>query len=208
MLSRAFSGRLHSSIKCFFTMESTSYKSRFLAQINNSFGSGGMSLAFNEAQFSMFIQFLKQESANGLNIRRAVTQIGEQPDKELWVLGDGIQVNSLGMLVPEEHQVLIWLEWSIAQGLGSITLKEVLPTIVFPLSTTALCRVMELLQHIMKHNFIPAILIIASGVMALHYSTIIQSSGCPIPVANGPSQTGKSTAMTVALSIMGKLVQS
>ena len=189
-------------------MESTSYKSRFLAQINNSFGSGGMSLAFNEAQFSMFIQFLKQESANGLNIRRAVTQIGEQPDKELWVLGDGIQVNSLGMLVPEEHQVLIWLEWSIAQGLGSITLKEVLPTIVFPLSTTALCRVMELLQHIMKHNFIPAILIIASGVMALHYSTIIQSSGCPIPVANGPSQTGKSTAMTVALSIMGKLVQS
>ena len=42
--------------QCFFTMESTAYKSRFLVQINNSFGRGGMSLAQNEAQFSMFIQ--------------------------------------------------------------------------------------------------------------------------------------------------------
>lgn len=37
--------------KCFVTMESTSFKSRFMTQINNSFGSGDMS-CLNEAQFS------------------------------------------------------------------------------------------------------------------------------------------------------------
>ena len=121
--------------KCYFTMESTSYKSKFLAQINNSFGSGGMSLAFNEAQFALFIQFLKQESADSLTIRRAVTRIGQQHGIELWVLGDGVQIDSLGMLVPEEEQGYIWLEWSIIQGLSHVSMKEVLPKIRLPLST-------------------------------------------------------------------------
>ena len=61
-------------------------------------------------------------------------------------------------------------------------------------------KVVELLRAIMKHNFLPAILIVAGGVM---YSTIIQSSGCPIIIANGPSQTKKSTSMNVVLPIMG-----
>ena len=47
---------------CFFTMESTSFKSKFIAQLNNSFGSGGMSLAFNDNQFSLFLQFLKKKA--------------------------------------------------------------------------------------------------------------------------------------------------
>ena len=44
---------------CFFTSESAGCKSRFMTQLNNSFGSGGMTLAFNEAQFAAFVQFIK-----------------------------------------------------------------------------------------------------------------------------------------------------
>ena len=193
--------------KCFFTMESTSHKSKFLAQINNSFGSGGMSLALNEAQFAMFIQFLKQESADSLTIRKAVTRIGQQHGTELWVLGEGVHIDAQGTLVPTEEQVYMWLNWSVEQGLSNVSMKEVIPTIILPLSTTILHRAVELLHAIMKHNFIPAILMVAGGVMALHYSTIIQSNGCPTIIANGPSQTGKSTAMNVALSVMGTLLQ-
>lgn len=61
---------------------------------------------------------------------------------------------------------------------------------------------MGLLHQIMKHNFIPSLLILASGVMALHYSTIIQLFECPTTIAH----TGKSTTMNVVLSIMGMLL--
>ena len=48
-----------------FTVESTTFKSHFMSQINNSFGSGDMSLALNEAQFAQFIQFLKDRAIMG-----------------------------------------------------------------------------------------------------------------------------------------------
>ena len=184
-------------------MESTLHKSKFMTQVNNSFGSGGMSLALNEAQFAIFIQYLKQESRDSLTIRKAVTRIGQQPEKELWVLDENVQIDSQGVLVPQSEQVYTWLGWSVQQGLGNVSLKEVLPTILTPLGTTILARVIELLRTVLKHNFILGILMVAGGVMALHYSTIIQCSGCPTVIANGVSQTGKSTALAVALSIMG-----
>ena len=46
---------------CFFTVESASFKSKFMTQINASFGSGGMTLALNESQFALFFQFLKED---------------------------------------------------------------------------------------------------------------------------------------------------
>lgn len=70
-----------------------------------------MSLALNEAQFAIFIQFLKQESTDSLTIRKAVTRIGQQQNTELWVLGDGVHINAEGALVPKE--VYIWLDWSV-----------------------------------------------------------------------------------------------
>ena len=189
-------------------MESTSYKSKFLAQINKSFGSGGMSLALNEVQFSMFIQFLKQDSAQCLTISKAVTRIGQQDDTELWVLGECVQVDAHGQLISQEDLVYTWLDWSVQQGLGNVSLKEVLPTICLPLNTTILHRAVKLLQAIMKHNFIASTLMVAGAVMTLHYSSLVQhSTGCPTIVAVGPSQSGKSTALRVALSIVGMLTQ-
>ncbi len=43
-----------------FTVESTSFKSRFMAQINNSFGGGRMSLALNNMQFCLLNPALKK----------------------------------------------------------------------------------------------------------------------------------------------------
>lgn len=161
-----------------------------------------MSLAFNEA---MFIQFLKQESAKALNIRKAVSRIGKQPHEDIYVFGEGIHIDSEGVLIPQDAQEYIWLDWSVQQHLGTVTMKEVLPRVTVPLNTYSLHRAVQLLRAIMKHNFIPSLLVVAGGVLALHYSTIIESSGCPVIVANGPAQTGKTTAIKVALSLMGML---
>ena len=53
----------------------------------------------------------------------------------------------------------------------------------------------------MQHNFFPAMVMSAGAVLALHYPTV---AACPVVVAEGPSQTGKSTSILVTLSIFGK----
>ena len=84
-----------------------------------------------------------------------------------------------------------------------MTLEEVLPTISRPLGTVVLREVFDNLKTVMCHNFNPAMLVVAGAVMSLHYNTILQLGGCPIMVAQGESQTGKTTAVRVGLAIMG-----
>ena len=48
-----------------------------MSQLNGSFGSGGMTLSFNDTQFSAFIQQLKNEgNSRGLPIKSAACNIG------------------------------------------------------------------------------------------------------------------------------------
>ena len=64
-----------------------------MAQLNSSFSSGGMSLSFNDVQFSSFLQYLKDEgNSRGLPIKKAATNIGLQADGDIWVFGKDIQV--------------------------------------------------------------------------------------------------------------------
>ena len=53
----------------------------------------------------------------------------------------------------------------------------------------------------LKHNFYSAVLTISSVIIALHYSTL---STCPVVVAHGPSETGKTTSILIALALTGK----
>ena len=78
-----------------------------------------MSLALNEAQFAMFIQLLKQESADSLTIRKVVARIRQQHGTELWVLGEGMHIDAQSALASREEQVCIWLDWSVQQGLSN-----------------------------------------------------------------------------------------
>ena len=190
-------------------MESASFRSRFLSQLNNSFGSGGMSLAFNEAQFSSFIQFLKQESMGKLAIRKAVAVVGKQSDG-VWVLAPDIHINANGDVIPTSLQTHMWMDMIIRDGLGSVTAEEVLPCLPsqFDPDTSVLCTIVKNMRVIMQHNFFPAILMAGGAIMALHYSSVIQAGGCPIVIANGGCETGKSTAIRLALSLFGKINMS
>ena len=112
-------------------MELASFRSRFLSQLNNSFGSGGMSLAFNDAQFSSFIQYLKQESMGSLTIRKAVGIIGRQSDN-VWVLGPDIQIDVDGNVIPPNERSHLWMDAIIHDGLCSVAPEEVLPVLLAP----------------------------------------------------------------------------
>ena len=112
-------------------------KSKFIAQLNNSFGSGGMSLAFNDNQFSLFLQFLKKEAGRNLPIRKAVTVIGKQGNSSVWVLGRDLQLDAEGEVIPNPEQTYMWLDETINEALTMFGLEEVLPVISLPLGTTS-----------------------------------------------------------------------
>lgn len=72
-----------------------------------------------------------------------------------------------------------------------------------PLSVDVLS---DLIKISLKHNFISALLVVhvAGGVMTLHYTTLTTLfAGCPVVVAVGPAESGKTTAIKAALSITG-----
>ena len=65
-----------------------------------------------------------------------------------------------------------------------------------------------MLQTVMQHNFFPSLFMCVGGILALHSVAVTKSRGCvgcPVVVAEGPSQTGKSTSLSVALSLLGML---
>jgi hypothetical protein len=80
-----------------------------MQQINNSFGSGGMSLALNEMQFASFFQHLKNNNLHGtLPIKKAASIIGLQVDSNepVWVLNKDLQLSLDGEIIPENERNL------------------------------------------------------------------------------------------------------
>lgn len=107
-----------------------------MTQLNNSFGSGGMTLALNEQQFSLFIQFLKNECLGSLPMFKGATIIGLQKEGT-WVLGKDIEINKNGELVRGEQRKYVWVTDIILRNLpNSIRMEEICPFIKTPFDTT------------------------------------------------------------------------
>ena len=125
-------------------MESAAYKCKFMQQLNNSFGSGGMSLALNEAQFSCFIQFLKNECMGTLPIKKAATIIGMQQHSNnlvRYVLGPEMEMDMEGLIVEDETKIYVWMEGILMDNVPpSIELNEILPTIKLPINSSILAK--------------------------------------------------------------------
>lgn len=171
--------------------------------MNNSFPSGGMSTSMNDQQFSLFIQFLKKSIPGG--VKEAACCIGQQLHNcNIWVFGPNMQISNKGEILPEVEK-LLWLEPIVVPSESVFSLSDLTPTIQVPFSSVVLVDLVNRLRIIMKHNFHSAMLVLAGGVMCLHYSTITRVyKGCPTILATGPAETGKSTAVAAALSIAGK----
>lgn len=167
-----------------------------MQQLNNTFRSGGMSTSFNDSQFLSFVQYLK---ADRCSIVKAVSVIGQQMCGKVWVLGPQLQLNQMGKCIPKEEYHYIFMDRLLMQARHQSNLN-VLPSIRLPLPespSSLLSQLVHLLRVVMKHNFYSSVLVLAGGVMALHYQTLQSLGGCPTIVAYGP---GKSTSLSAALS--------
>ena len=179
-----------------------SRKDRFISQVNYSFGSGRMDTWFNDRDLSEFLNFLKKvECVQPLPIRKAATIIGKPSGTDVWVLGDGIIINENGKESPESE--FVWLDQALIEE-SVIPSDDLLPSIRCPLKPDPLKKLNEYLIVCARHNYISSLLVIAGVVMSLHYESIVAMfSGCPIVVALGPSETGKTTAIRAGLSLVG-----
>ena len=115
-----------------------------------------------------------------------------------------IQINSDGRLLEKSEFKYLWLDRSLLGDIGNVPSTDLLPTIATPLSTTSMTRLLSLSKIALKHNFISGLLVMAGGVMSLHYLTLTKLfAGCPTVVCLGPAETGKTTSIKAALSLMG-----
>ena len=109
-----------------------------------------------------------------------------------------------GLLDPSETG-FVWLNRDLVHESSKVISNDIItPMIAHPLTTEPLWELYSLCDKMAKHNLIPTLLMIAGGIQSFHYHTIINAFGCcPIPVALGESETGKSTTVTAALALFG-----
>ena len=87
---------------------------------------------------------------------------------------------------------------------SNVPSTDIYPNIQIPLCTSPLRRLLSVLQVVLKHNFTSGLSLIGGTMMALHYRSVVRvNSGCPMMIAAGQSETGKSTAIKSALSLTG-----
>ena len=67
-------------------------------------------------------------------------------------------------------------------------------------------RLIEQMEIIMQHNFLPLLLVLGGMIVGFHCFSL-QSGVCPIMVAKGDSETGKSTMMKLLMSMIGKCIR-
>ena len=188
---------------CFFTSESISVKSRFLSQLNMSFGSGGMTSALDNNHLTEYFQYLQRSHDGPIPIKKAVLIPGLQDDGT-WVLNHETYISSDGQLLDPNVSEFVWLDRDLLYEYDKVRSADTTPPITLPLSAAPLSDLYTTVENISKHNFIPTLLVIGSCMAAFHFQTMVEAySGCPIMVALGESETGKSTAIRAGLSLFG-----
>ncbi len=109
-----------------------------------------------------------------------------------------------GSCITPEESNYIWLDKNLLGDVGNVPSHCLLPKICTPLSVSPISRLLSAMKVVLKHNYLAGLLMVSGSIMAMHYSKIVEVlSGCPIVVAVGPSETGKSTSIKAALAFSG-----
>lgn len=169
-------------------------KQDFMGCINNAGGRIVM-CSFDRELCDFFLQ--KKRNTPSIPSKIAVTSIGQQ-DNGQWILNECVCIGEDGQLVDLRNTSFCWVK-SLLAGSQELTIS-----IPLPLSVKGFSKLISQLEKLMAHNIFPTLLMMGAAVMGLHYKTILlMYQSCPIPLAFGPSGTGKTTALRCALSVVG-----
>ena len=192
-----------------FTSDAIRNKFKFIQQINMSYGSGGMLCSFEHNQLVEFFHFLKRNTQGNLPIKKAVfypSQHLESHDQRIWILSPDMQISQNGCQIDDLYgSQFIWLpKEALGQESDLSTLQgNIACNIIKPLSSNVLVKYFEIMRACLQHNF-EAGVVISEMLMMFHYTIVREIfGGCSIPVAVGPAETGKSTAIKLGLALFG-----
>ncbi len=187
----------------------------FVQALNESLESGALMCQLYNGELNKYLMNLTNKfSRNQMElgvpkvryVKKAAECLGRQSGSRVWVLNKEVHLNENGEQIPAIDSEYIWL--------GAMAGRRSLPNIaqasdaaLIPLSSspkTALDKTLACLRRAVDNNFTPAFFVIASAGMAVHYEAVIDKYGmCPVPVAIGFKNTGKSTAARTALALLG-----
>lgn len=157
--------------------------------------------SFTDAQVSDYVQ-AKKRIHGLLPTKFAVSKVGKQ-ENGFWVLNSKVTVDHDGVEVDVNENPYTWIG-SLYEGPGIAKERDAIQVIGRLLNSNAIAPLLEHLEKILQHNFFPGLLVIAACAMALHYETILSKFlNCPIPIAFGPSGTGKTTSLQCGLALVG-----
>ena len=156
--------------------------------------------SLNDSQVSDFVQ-AKKRLHGPMSSKLAVAKVGKQ-QSGVWVLNSNVTVNQDGIPIGMDENQYIWLG-AMYQGPGIAREKDAIP-VELPLNANTLSPLLLKLRDILKHNFFPGVLVVSACGVALHYETVLSKFlSCPVPIAFGPSGTGKTTALRSGLALVG-----
>ena len=172
--------------------------------INSSYKIGCLHCSFSDQALNEYVQYKKCHlSSQQTNIpkKEGVSFVGLQ-DNGMWVLNQYVHLRCDGSQVPIEKSPYMWISHLFAAP--NIADPRDACHITLPLSSSALQPTLELVKVMMKHNFFPCVLLMASAAMVVHYRSFISKfKFCPIPIAFGEPGCGKTTALHIALALLG-----
>lgn len=159
---------------------------------------------FSEKEMAEYVRHKKAvfHDTNPHSIKRAVSVIGKQPNRDIYVLGAYAIFDASGRCLGENECDVVWIS-DLVSGVG-VASCDLVCDIVVPSSTNAVCELFKLIPKLFKHNTIPAVFMMGAACMAFHYNNIIATKkSCGVPLAFGPSGTGKTLSLRCALALFG-----
>ncbi len=139
--------------QCFFTMKDVKSTAAFVQALNESLESGSLMCQLYSAELSKLLinmtnsfcrEQLRQQIPRIQYMKKAAVCLGKQPDSDIWVLNDTVQLTGSGIKVAQEDSEFIWL--------GSMIGNRKLPNVA-PASDAAL--VPDPKTHYRQHSCVP-----------------------------------------------------
>ena len=156
------------------------FKQNFLKEIRTTFGLGGFVCSLSEKELSEFYQHLEKSFSfdDQAKVKMGLSCAGKQPGDGEWVLNKHLHIDEDGRQISESESKYAW------QPIGGPCIelagKNMLQTsidlqcnIVKPLqSSQSLQKLLQLMQMVFKHNFIPSMLLYICTCMTSHSHTL------------------------------------
>ena len=144
----------------------------------------------------------KKDAEEPIQICQGTSVVGLQRCQKVWVINSTGHFDEAGKsLSTSPYQ---WTPECIAYQCKQVSMAELAPPAITQLTTAPFREVVMHLEQNLKHNFLSGLLMLGGALMYCHYNVVAEKlGGCPIVIGISPSETGKSTAIAVALRLYG-----